>query len=167
MNGFALEPLQFQSTDQRTPLTASSNLAMLAFKKHLTHPTQTNQTEPSVRKLNSSPTKLGMLFPAHLQARELCSLTYSLSLPLEWSQVTHISARIKTSRVYKPMKSAFYSTFARQLCDHAHLPGWLSAFPVHSQTYSSLQQALRTEITNHCIQRATNISSVFWGFFRA
>ena len=33
--------------------------------------------------------------PAHLQARELCPLTYSLSLPLEWSQVTHIPTSIK------------------------------------------------------------------------
>ena len=63
-----------------------------------------------------------MLFPAHLQARELCLQTYSLSLPLEWSQVTHIPASIKSGGAYKPEKSAFYSTFARQLCDDTRLP---------------------------------------------
>ena len=40
-----------------------------------------------------------MLFPAHLQTRELCPQTYSLSLPLEWSQVTHIHTSIKMVRV--------------------------------------------------------------------
>ena len=34
------------------------------------------ETEPSFRKLNSSPTKLGMLFPAHLQAREVMSTNF-------------------------------------------------------------------------------------------
>ena len=80
-----------------------------------------------------------MLFPTHLQARELCPQTYCLSLPLEWSQVTHTPASIKSGRAYKPEKSAFYSTFARQLCDDTHLPGWLSAFPVHSQTFTPTQ----------------------------
>ena len=80
-----------------------------------------------------------MLFPTHLQARELCPQTYSLSLPLEWSQVTHTPASIKLGGAYKPEKSAFYSTFTRQLCDDTHLPGWLSAFPVHSQTFNPTQ----------------------------
>ena len=80
-----------------------------------------------------------MLFPTHLQARELCLQTYSLSLPLEWSQVTHIPASIKSGGTYKPEKSAFYSTFTGQLCDDTHLPGWLSAFPVHSQTFKPTQ----------------------------
>ena len=80
-----------------------------------------------------------MFFPTHLQARELCPQTYSLSLPLEWSQVTHTPASIKSGGAYKPEKSAFYSTFARQLCDDTHLPGWLSAFPVHSQTLKPTQ----------------------------
>ena len=80
-----------------------------------------------------------MLFPAHLQARELCPQTYSLSLPLEWSQVTHIPTSIKPGGAYKPEKSAFYSTFARQLCVDTCLPGWLSAFPVHSQTFKPTQ----------------------------
>ena len=83
-----------------------------------------------------SPTKLHMLFPAHLQARELCPQTYSLSLPLEWSQVTHIPASIKLGGAYKPEKSAFYSTFARQLCDDTRLPGWLSATLTNIQAHS-------------------------------
>ena len=77
-------------------------------------------------------------YPTHLQARKLCPQTYSLSLPLEWSQVTHIPASIKSGRAYKPEMSAFYNTFARQLCDDTCLPGWFSAFSVHSQTYARL-----------------------------
>ena len=67
-----------------------------------TLPLKPTKTEPSFRKLNSPPTKLCMLFPAHLQARELCPQTYSLSLLLEWSQVTHIPASIKLGGAYKP-----------------------------------------------------------------
>ena len=102
-------------------------------------PLKPTKTEPSFRKPNSPPTKLCMLFPAHLQARELCPQTYSLSLPLEWSQVTHIPASIKSGGAYKPKNSAFYSTFARQLCDDTHHPGWLSAFPPHPQTFKPTQ----------------------------
>ena len=69
------------------------------------------RTEPSFRKLNSPSTKLRMLFPAHLQARELCPQTYSLSLPLEWSQVTHIPASMKSGGAYKPEKSACVGWF--------------------------------------------------------
>ena len=61
--------------------------------------------------------------------RELCPQTYSLSLHLEWSKVTQIPASIKSGGAYNPEKSAFYSTFARQLCDDTRLPGWLSAWP--------------------------------------
>ena len=74
-----------------------------------------------------------MRFPTHLQARELCPQTYFLSLPLEWSQVTHISISIKLGGAYKPEKSAFHITFAGQLCDDTHLAGWLSAFRPHLQ----------------------------------
>ena len=113
----------------------NSNFGYAGFQETFDTPPLKPKNEPSFRKLNSPPTKLCMLFPAHLQARELCPLTYSLSLPLDWSQVTHIPASIKSGGAYKPEKSAFYSTFARQLCDDTHLPGWLSAFPVHSQTF--------------------------------
>ena len=89
--------------------------------------------------LVSPPTKLHMLFPAHLQARELCPQTYSISLPLEWSQDTHNPTSIKSGGAYTPERSAFYSTFARQLCDDTRLPGWLTAFSVHSQTFKPTQ----------------------------
>ena len=39
-------------------------------------------------------------FPTHLQASELCPQTYALSLPLEWSQVTHIPASIEMGGAY-------------------------------------------------------------------
>ena len=104
-----------------------------------TPPLKPTKTEPGFRKLNSLPTKLCVLFPTHLQARELCPQSYSLSLPLEWSQVTHAPASIKSGGTYKPKKSAFYSTFTRQLCDDTCLPGWLSAFPAHSQTFKPTQ----------------------------
>ena len=135
------QPLQFQAKGQNTHLTSKAViLVMLAFKKIFdTPPLKPAKTEHSFRKLNSPPTKLHMLFPAHLQGRELCPQTYSLSLPLDWSQVTHIPASIKLGGAYKPERSAFYSTFARQLCDDTRLPGWLSAFPPHSQTFKPTQ----------------------------
>ena len=118
----------------------SSHFGYAGFQEKFdTPPLKPTNTEPSFRKLNSPPTKLCMLFPAHLQARELCPQTYSLSLPLEWSQVTHIPVSIKSGGAYKPEKSAFYSTFARQLCDDTRLPGGLSAFPPHSQTFKPTQ----------------------------
>ena len=140
MYGFVLGPLQFHSTSQNTHLTSKAViLPVLASKKFDMPPLKPTKTETSFRELNSLPTKLHMLFPTHLQARELCPQTYSLSLPLEWSQVTHTPASIKSCGAYKPEKSAFYSTFARQLCDDTCLPGWLSAFPVHSQTFKPTQ----------------------------
>ena len=82
--GFVLGPLQFQSTGQTHIWPQNQQFGSVVFHKIFDTPTvKTTKTEPSFRKLNSSPTKLaiGMLFPAHLQARELCPLTYSLSLP--------------------------------------------------------------------------------------
>ena len=134
--GFVLGPLQFQSTGQNTHLTSKSHFGYAGFQEKFDTPRlKPAKTEPSFRKLNSPPTKVRMLFPAHLQARELCPQTYFLSLPLEWSQVTHIPTSIKSGRAYKPKMSAFYSTLARQLCDDTRLSGWLSAFPPHSQTF--------------------------------
>ena len=121
------------------------------------------KTEPSFRKLNSPPTKLCILFPTHLQAKELWPPTYSLSLPLEWSQVTHIPASIKLGEAYKPEKSAFYSTFARQLCDDTRLPGWLSAFPVHSQTFKPTLASFAH--TNRQPSHSTSLENGWWGFF--
>ena len=120
-----------------------TTISLFVFQEKFdTPPLKPTNTEPSFRKLNSPSTKLRMLFPAHLQARELCPQTYSLSLPLEWSQVTHIPASIKSGGTYKPEKSAFYSTFARQLCDDTRLPGGLSAFPPHSQTFKPTQASI-------------------------
>ena len=86
-------------------------VAVLALKKNSTH---LHSNQPKLSPVSESSThlltKLCMLFPAHLQARELSPQTYSLSLPLEWSQVTHIPASIKSGGAYKPEKSAFYST---------------------------------------------------------
>ena len=133
-------------------------------------PLKPTKTETSFRKLNSLPTELGMLFCTHLQARELCPQTYSLSLPLEWSQVTHASASIKLGKAYKPKKSAFYSTFARQLCDDTHLLGWLSAFPVHSQTFKPTQAsfAQTNSQPSHSTSYKISIGFFFfkcWRFF--
>ena len=131
MYGFFLGPLQFQSTSQNTHWPQNSNFGCAGFQEKFdTPPLKPTKTETSFTKVNSPPTKLHTLFPTHLQARELCPQTYSLSLLIEWSQVTHTP----TSRAYKTEKPAFYNTFARQLCDDTCLPGWLSAFPVHSQT---------------------------------
>ena len=118
----------------------NSNFGCAGFEEKFdTPPLKPNKSETNFRKLNSLPTKLIMLFRTHLQARELCPQTYSLSLPLEWSQVTHISTSIKLGKAYKPEWLAFYSTFARQLCDDTRLPGWLSVFPVHSQIFKPTQ----------------------------
>ena len=71
-------------------------------------------------------------------------------------QVTHILASIKSGGAHKPEKSAFYSTFARQLCDDTRLPEWLSAFPVHSHSTSFFLRGLRN---NH------NLNDQFWPCF--
>ena len=133
-------------------------------EKFDTPPLKPTKTKPSFRKLNSPPTKLCILFPAHLQARELRPQTYSLSLPLEWSQVTHIptSYSIKLGGAYKPKKSAFYNTFARQLCDDIRLPGWLSAFPPHSQTFKPTQASFAH--TNSQPSHSTSYK-IFFVFF--
>ena len=98
--GFVLGPLQFPVyRPKHTFDLKSSNFGYAGFQEKFdTPPLKPAKTEPSFRKLNSPPTKLHMLFPAHLQARELCPQTYSLSLPLEWSQVTHIPTSIKSAR---------------------------------------------------------------------
>ena len=64
--------------------------------------------------------------PAHLQARQLCPLTYSLSLPLEWSQVTHIPTSIKWVGPTSP-KSHLCQTIGWHQSSR-----WLSTFPAHS-----------------------------------
>ena len=123
--GFVLGSLQYSSLQAKTQHLTSKTviLPVLAFKKNLPH---LHSNQPKLSPVSESSTHppqnyIIMLFPAHLQARELCPQTYSLSLSLEWSCVTHIPATIKSCRAYKPEKSAFYSTSARQLCDDTHL----------------------------------------------
>ena len=101
------------------------------FQENLTQPHWNEaKHEPNFRQLNSPPTK-----PTHLQAVESCPRTYSLSLPLEWSQDTHIPTSINLGGAYKP-KSQLSKVFARQLCDDTHLPQWLSVISAHSQTFN-------------------------------
>ena len=123
-------------------------------EKFDTPPLKPAKTEPSFRKLNSPPTKLRMLFPAHFQARELCPQTYSLSLPLEWSQVTHIPASIKLGGAYKP-ESQLSTVPWPDNC--VMIPvfqdGSLPFHHTHKHS-SPLWQALHTQMANHHIQRA-------------
>ena len=142
----------------------NSNFACAGFQEKFDTSTQPTKTKPNFRKLNSPPTRLHMLFPAYLQARELCPQTYSLSLPLEWTQVTHMPASIKLGGAYKPEKSAFYSTFARQLCDDTCLSGWLSAFPVHSQTFKPTQASFAHTNSQPSHSTSYKISLVFFFF---
>ena len=102
----------------------NSKFAILPFMNNSTPP---HSNQPKLSPVSESSTHpLGMLFPTHLQARELCPQTYSLSLPIEWSQVTHIPASINL----QTQKVSFYSIFARQLCDDTCLPGWFSRFAI-------------------------------------
>ena len=75
-----------------------------------------------------------------------------------WNNFTHPTS-IKSSGAYKPEKSAFYSTFARQRCDDTRLPGWLSAFPLHSQTFKPTQVSFAH--TNSQPSQCWRISSKF------
>ena len=64
---FVLGPFQFQSRGQNIPLTSKSAIWLCWLSRKSWHtPLKPTKTEPSFRKLNSPPTKLGMLFPAHL-----------------------------------------------------------------------------------------------------
>ena len=64
-----------------------STLGYVGFQdKFDTPPLKPTKTEPSFRKVNSPHIKLCMHFPTHLYARVVCPQTYSLSLPIEWSQ---------------------------------------------------------------------------------
>ena len=96
-----------------------------------------------------------MLFPARLQARELCPQTYSLSLPLEWSQVTHIPASIKLGAGPTSPKSQLSTVPLPDNC--VMIPvfqdGSLPFHHTHKHS-SPLRQALHTQIASHHIQRA-------------
>ena len=82
-------------------------------------------------------------------------------LGLDWSQVTHIPTSIKSGGAYKPEKSAFYSTFARQLCDDTRLPGWLSAFPPHPQIFKLTQASFAHTNSQPSFNELENLYSIF------
>ena len=63
-------------------------------------------------------------------------------------------------RGYTPKKSAFYSTFARQLCDDTLLSQWLSAFSAHSQTSKPTPANF-----THTTFELENLYSAFFFFF--
>ena len=66
------------SLPANTHLTPKIAIGYAGFQKQFnTPPFKPAKTEPSFRKLNSLPTKLGMLSPTHLHARELWPQTYS------------------------------------------------------------------------------------------
>ena len=52
--------------------------------KFKTHPPKLAEVEPRLRKVSLLPTKLRMLFPAHLWVREFWPQIYSLSQALDW-----------------------------------------------------------------------------------
>ena len=144
----------------------NNNFACADFQEKFdTPPLKPTKSEPSFRKINSHPTTLHMVFPTHLQASELCPQTYSLSLPLEWSQGTHIPTSIKSGRAYKPEKSAFYTMTM------VPLPGNFVRTPVfqdgslpfqYTHKHSSpLRQALHTQITQPSHSTSYKICLVF------
>ena len=145
---------------KHTFVLKNSNFGCASFQvKFVTPPLKPTKTEPSFRKLNSTPTKR---FPTHLQAWELCLQTYSLSLPLEWSQVTHTPASINWVRPTSP----------KSQLSTAPLPDNCVMTPVfqdgslpfqHTHKHSSpLRQALHTQIANHLIQQARNLLLVIF-----
>ena len=152
--GFVLGPLQFQSTGQNTHKNSNFVCAVL-FIWHTSHWNSTHlySNQPTLCPVSESSTHplqnyVFFFFPVYLQANKVAPKylqTYSLSFPLEWSQVTQIPASIKSGWVYKPEKLAFYSTFARQCV----------MIPVTHKHSSLLRQALHTQIANHHIRRAT------------
>ena len=99
-----------------------------------------------VNALSSPPTKL--CIHRLLTSRELCPQTYSLSLPLEWSQVTHIPATIKLGRAHKPEKSAFYSTLPDNCVMIPIFQDGSLPFQYTHKHSSPLRQALHTQIAN-------------------
>ena len=56
--------------------------------------------------------------------------------------------------------------FARQLCDDARLPGWLSAFPVHSQTFKPAQASFAHTNSQPSHSTSYKIFLVFFFFFK-
>ena len=77
----------------------------VGFQDKIRHnPTLTNQNRVQFQKAQLIPYKTRYAFSHSPPGQGVMSTTYSLSLSLEWSQVTHIPASLKTDRPYKPEK---------------------------------------------------------------
>ena len=96
-----------------------------------------------------------MLFPAHLQARELCP--QSLLLALELSQVTHIPASIKTGRAYNPERSTLPDDCVMTLVFQDGLPSSTLTNKVHScKLYTH-----KTRITFNELENLVSVCNCF------
>ena len=99
-----------------------------------------------------TPYKTRLHFLAHLQARELCLQTYSMSLPLEWKPSNTQSSEQKQARSTKP-KVTFLSVITPIFQDSS----W--SFQ-HAHKHSSpLQWVLHKQITKPKNQK------IFWVLF--
>ena len=78
----------------------------------------------------------------------------------------------KWCRAYKAEKSPFCSTFARKMCDDAHLPGWLPTFLAHSQTFKPIPASFTHKKPTIMFNKLENHSSALsffkcWGFLQS
>ena len=94
-------------------LTLKQQFGYVGFKKDSTPPLRTNKAEPSFR--NLTPPCQSRYFFLLTSIGEGVQ-TFSLTLPLDWSQVPHIPTSSKNGRAYKVKKSLYYSNCTRELC---------------------------------------------------
>ena len=106
---------------------------MLAFKKNWHTPTEINWNWAQFQKVQLNPCILFLLM--YLQARELWPQPYSLTLPLDWSQVTHIPTSTKNRQGLQGQKVIFL----HYLCQRTvrwHLSSWMAlSLSTCSQTF--------------------------------
>ena len=133
-----LGPFQFQSTGQNTHLISKQQFDFIGLQEKLNTP---NSNQPKLSPVSESSTHSLQNYVCFFALTSRPRNHVLLSVPLEWSQVTHIPASIKST---SPKSKVFYSTHARQLCDDTCLPGWVAAFPAHSKYSSPLKQSLHT-----------------------
>ena len=91
---------------------------MLSFKKNSTHP-QWKQPKLNPVSENSTFTKLSFSNQSR-SGSYVHKLFRSLSLPQEWSQVTHIPACIKTGGAVATILSPGVQYIIKQFHDHTH-----------------------------------------------
>ena len=111
--------------DNAKKLTSKTiaNFGCAGFQEKFdTPPLKPTKTEPSFRKLNSPPTKLCMFFPAHLQARELCPQTYSLSLPLDSPLRQALHTQIARTLTFNELQNLFIFKSSAQPHESATKP---------------------------------------------